>query len=54
MGKAKGVTAEVTFGTACPPLVVDSNVHKSFLCSMKEMFGDEAWDMAHCMGGSLQ
>lgn len=50
VGKAKGVTAEVTFGTACPPLVVDSNVHKSFLCSMKEMFGDEAWDMRTAWG----
>ena len=52
VGKAKGVTAEVTFGTACPPLVVDSNVHKSFLCSMKEMFGDEAWDMRTAWGGA--
>ena len=36
------------------PLMVDSNVHKSFLCSMKEMFGDEAWDMRTAWGGSLQ
>lgn len=52
VGKAKGVTAAVTFGTACPPLVVDPGVHETFLRSMKSMFGDQAYDMRTAWGGS--
>ena len=54
IAKAKGVTATVTFGDACPPLVADGAFKKSFLASMKELFGEEALDMDQVWGGAFK
>lgn len=53
-GKAKGVAAEVTFGSSCPPVMVDKNVHASFLKSMGELFGAEnTCDLRTAWGGAF-
>lgn len=51
IGKAKGVTVEVVFGEACPTVIVDENVHSSFLESMKELFEDSALDLRYAWNG---
>lgn len=52
--KAKGVTAKVTFGSNCPAVMVDKQVHASFLKSMQELLGEEnTYDMRTVWGGAF-
>ena len=52
--KARGVTAQVSFGSCCPAVMVDEKVHESFLRSMRELLGEEnAYDLRTKWGGAF-
>lgn len=52
--RAKGVKAELTFGSRCPAVMVDEKMYGYFLRSMKEMLGEEGtYDLRSKWGGAF-